>query len=284
MGDLPEWTTALPSELAGAAVLGGLSWSETGPWLPLTGLFAEGALLFAISNAVHRRLVESVESGPLTQVSPRCRRPDGATAGHVAGHLRGGRCPAANRAALGARPSRDSAPGPIVATLAVAFGNVRAPGALEPVIASKGYMAFGAGLVFALYAAQAFTMNQFGSDRSGLTREFIAPIRDVDLVRGKAVGCAIIIGAGAVLSLLCALLASPGGSPALWLATALGGVAAFVLTTPATAMLSIWLPVASDLSKTGTAGNPHGLAMVLGTIVVAARWLRPPRFWRSWRR
>ena len=91
----------------------------------------------------------------------------------------------------------------------------------------------------------------------------------MDLVRGKAVGCGAIVGAGASLSLICALLIAAGGSPLLWLATFLGGVAAVVILSPASALLSILLPVASDLSKTGTGGNPHSLAMLAGVVLVA---------------
>jgi len=156
-----------------------------------------------------------------------------------------------------------------VAMLAIAFDRINAQGSFESVVATRGYLAFGAGIVFALYAAQAFTMNQFGSDRSGLTREFIAPISDIDLVRGKAVGCAAMVGAGALLSLICAATVSPGGSPLMWLATGLGGAAAFLLLSPVSALVSVLLPVPSDLSKTGTAGNPHSIAMLAGTVLVA---------------
>jgi hypothetical protein len=135
---------------------------------------------------------------------------------------------------------------------------------------ARGYVAFGGGLLFGLYAAQAFTMNQFASDRAGLTLEFLAPIRDVDLVRGKAVGCAVLIGAGGILSFACAWFMAPGGSPWLWAATLAGGVATFLITSPITALLSIVFPIAADLSKTGTAGNPHALAMAAGSIAIAA--------------
>jgi hypothetical protein len=88
-------------------------------------------------------------------------------------------------------------------------------------------------------------------------------------VRGKAVGCGVIVGAGALLSLICAVTVAPGGSPLLWLATGLGGAAAFLVLSPASALVSVLLPVASDLSKTGTAGNPHSIAMLAGTVIVA---------------
>jgi hypothetical protein len=54
----------------------------------------------------------------------------------------------------------------------------------------------------------------------------------------------------------------------LWLATGLGGAAAFLVLSPVSALVSVLLPVASDLSKTGTAGNPHSIAMLAGTVIV----------------
>lgn len=269
MGELPVWTRVLPSELYGAAVGAAIEWPAKTPWLPLAGLFAEGALCYALSNTVHRRIVESVESGR----TRRYRAHGAGAAFRIPGMWPGTSAVAVAQVRTAMRSVRGRLvvllPGPIVAMLAITFGGIHAPGTFESIIATRGYAAFGAGIIFALYAAQAFTMNQFGSDRSGLTREFIAPIRDVDLVRGKAVGCGVIVGAGALLSLICALTVAPGGSPLLWLATLMGGAAAFLVLSPASALVSILLPVASDLSKTGTGGNPHSIAMLAGTVLVA---------------
>jgi hypothetical protein len=269
MGELPAWTRVLPSELYGAAIGAVMEPAANAPWLPLAGLFAEGALFYALSSTVHRRVVESVESG-------RTRRSRAHTAGaafRIPGMWPGSSAVAVAQVRTAMRSVRGRLvvllPGPIVAMLAITFGRIHAAGTFESILATRGYAAFGAGIIFALYAAQAFTMNQFGSDRSGLTREFIAPIRDVDLVRGKAVGCGVIVGTGALLSLICAVTVAPGGSPLLWLATGLGGAAAFLVLSPVSALVSVLLPVASDLSKTGTAGNPHSIAMLAGTVIVA---------------
>ena len=89
-------------------------------------------------------------------------------------------------------------------------------------------------------------------------------------MRGKAVGCLIVIGFGALVSLVCAVGIAPGGSPLLWVATLVGGIAAFLTLSPAAAWLSALLPVASDLSKTGSSGNPHSLTMLAGAVLVAA--------------
>ena len=133
---------------------------------------------------------------------------------------------------------------------------------------SDGPLLLGAGAVFGLYALQAFTMNQFAADRSGLTLQFLVPLSSGALVLGKAVGCALVYAATLLLALVCALGIAPGGSPLEWAAVLLGSGATYALLTPSAALLSAWLPVASDLGKTGSGGNPHGLAMAVGTVLV----------------
>lgn len=54
--------------------------------------------------------------------------------------------------------------------------------------------------------------------------------------------------------------------------------------------MSVWFPVASDLSKTGAGGNPHALAMLVGMLVTAVAVvpaaliiaLTPPRLAPLW--
>jgi Na+/melibiose symporter-like transporter len=61
----------------------------------------------------------------------------------------------------------------------------------------------------------------------------------------------------------------------LWVSVLLGGAATYLLMSPAAAVMSAYFPVASDLSKTGTGGNPHGLAMFVGTVLVFVLGLPP---------
>jgi hypothetical protein len=77
------------------------------------------------------------------------------------------------------------------------------------------------------------------------------------------------MAAGALLSLACMLIVAPGGSPLFWLATVMGGAAAYLILSPLCACLSLMIPIAADLSKTGSAGNPHNLAMLAGLFAVA---------------
>jgi hypothetical protein len=266
--DWPAWTTALPSELYAEAVVFGYDVPEHDKIWPLTMLMIEGGVLFALSALVHGTLGQLAESGR----SHRHKTMTGVVAVRLPGMWPGTSAVALAQVRTALRSVRGRLvvflPGPLVAMLAVLFGGLHTPDGLGWLVSSRGYLAFGGGLLFGLYAAQAFTMNQFASDRAGLTLEFLAPIRDVDLVRGKTIGCAALIGAGGLISFVCAWLVAPGGSAWLWIATLTGAAATFLVTSPLTALLSILFPVAADLSKTGTAGNPHGLAMVVGSLAI----------------
>jgi hypothetical protein len=274
---LPAWTTLLPSELyadavtprvgLGPAGAGASIWSEPG-WLALAGLFGEGIVLYGLSAAVHRRLLESAEGARAS----RTRSVLPVVSPTLPGMWPGTSAVAVAQARTALRSVRGRLvvllPGPLVGMFAVLFQSLGAGDVIGPLV-SQSHLLLAGGIVLGLYAAQPFTMNQFGSDRAGLTLEFLAPIRDVDLIRGKAVGCGAIIGAGVLISLACVLLAAPVGSPLLWLATLAGGLATYLVLSPLAAWFSVWLPVAADLSKTGAGGNPHTLAMLAGMVFVA---------------
>ena len=61
---------------------------------------------------------------------------------------------------------------------------------------------------------------------------------------------------------------NPTGSPYLWIAVLLGGLAVYLLMSPLAILMSALFPVAADLSKTGSGGNPHPFPMIAGTILV----------------
>ena len=159
-------------------------------------------------------------------------------------------------------------PGPMLAVLALVSRRVPKEFPGGSLFGSQGDVLLGAGIVFSLYALQAFTLNQFATDRAGLSRQFLAPITDLDLVKGKAVGCGLILAVAVLLCLICSLIVAPGGSPLDWLSVLLGGAATYMLLTPVAVLLSATFPVASDLSKTGSGGNPHTAAFLIGTLLV----------------
>jgi hypothetical protein len=115
---------------------------------------------------------------------------------------------------------------------------------------------------------QPFTMNQFASDRTGLTQQWLLPISAPDLVRGKAIGGGVLFVLAMLVSCVAVGLAIGGGSLLAWAMMAVGGLAIYVTITPAAALLSAWLPVPADLSKPGSGGNPHTASALLGMLLV----------------
>ncbi|HET9372296.1 MAG TPA: hypothetical protein VFO19_18670, partial [Vicinamibacterales bacterium] len=108
-----------------------------------------------------------------------------------------------------------------------------------------------------------------GADRAGLTLQFLTPINDVQLARGKVLGTGLMLGVTVTVCVVMAAIVSPTGSPFLWIAALIGGLATYLWLTPMMVWLSALFPLASDLSKTGSGGNPHPVPMLAGTVLTA---------------
>jgi len=91
-----------------------------------------------------------------------------------------------------------------------------------------------------------------------------------NLVRGKAVGGGILFLIAMVVAAIAVGIVSGGAAPMNLLTVAIGGVATYVTVTPVTALLSAWFPVAADLSKAGSGGNPHPVTAIVGMFLVIA--------------
>jgi hypothetical protein len=237
----------------------------------VAALWLEAGLLFAASSAAHRRAIESLEG------DHRKRR---AAAVRFAG-VRLPMLPISVsalavtqfRTALRSVRGRLAVllPGPMIALMTAAFrGMPDQDHSWARVMGSEGHLVLAAGIIFSIYAIQAFSMNLFGSDRSGLTLSFLLPVWDADLALGKVTGCALILGLATSLCIVAALAVSPNGSPYYWFAVLFGGLATFLLLSPVNVWFSALFPVAADLSKTGSGGNPHPLPMFAGTILTLA--------------
>ena len=266
---LPFWTAVLPSEAYGRAVEHALTRKPAEVTLGLTLLFAQAALLFAGSAAVHRRVIQSLEGDhrkrkarDVAVSAPRLPFV-GAAASAVAW--------AQYRTAIRSVRGRLIVlfPGPLLALLMVIFRQMpQDDGRWAREAAQHGHLLIGAGMIFGFYSLQAFTMNMFGSDRSGLTMQLLAPISDRHLAWGKVYGCGLILGAATIVTLGASLAVAPSGSPFYWLAVLVGGVSMYLALSPVAVWLSALFPQASDLSKTGSGGNPHPLPMLVGTFLV----------------
>jgi hypothetical protein len=120
-----------------------------------------------------------------------------------------------------------------------------------------------------------FAMNQFAIDKAGLTLVLLSPLRESELLLGKAVGNAAIVAGPAFICIALALGVFPGGSVALWLNLPLALIATYLLAAPAAAALSATFPRAVDLNSIRRGSNPHGAAALIGLAAFAAAGLPP---------
>jgi len=117
-----------------------------------------------------------------------------------------------------------------------------------------------------LLAILPLAMNQFAVDRAGLTLTLLAPVDTMTLLRGKAIGNAVIASIPGGLCFIAAALLLPGGNPALWACIPLTAIAAYVTSAPVAAILSATFPRAVDLNSIGRGSNAHGAAGLLGML------------------
>ncbi len=265
---LPRWTKALPSELYGQAMSAATAGRAPGRAMAWVGaLWLQAAILYFLCGLVHQRLLDAGDgqarrrSGQPLAGLPRLPLLGHAASAVAAAQYRTGMKSVRGRLAV-------LLPGPMMGLLAIVLA--RTPEEAEWIarIPDYGHLVFGASLIFSVYAIQPFSMNQFASDRAGLTLQWLLPISARDLVLGKAAGTFGLFATAALLGLIVTTLTTGGGSVMLWLAVALAGCATFVTLAPIAASISALLPVAADLSKTGSGGNPHGAAMLAGTFLV----------------
>ena len=265
---LPRWTAALPTELYGRVVLSGLRSQSGGVGAGLVALGVEFVILFALSGVVHRQLLGMPEGRrrragrEVANVSP-LRLP-------VLGLASSAVAWAQLRTALRSVRGRLMIliTGPLFAVLVLMLSQVDPDEKWPAFLASHGFLIVGVSGIFGLYALQPFSMNLFGADRAGLTLQFLSPISDVELARGKIAGCLLLLMPTMALSMVTAVAVAPNGALAFWIASFLGTIATFLWLSPVCVWLSALFPQASDLSKTGSGGNPHAVPMFAGTFLV----------------
>ncbi len=265
---LPIWTRALPSELYGRAIRESLAGRSSQAATAIWFLFVQGAVLYGASSAVHHRLLTALEGDRARRRSTVAR----AAIGRLPFLSPQSSAVAWAQIKTGLRSVRGRLlvllPGPMMAMMTLLFKQMGNDERFAVVLSSNGHLMVAAAGLFSLYAMQALTMNMFGSDRAGLTLQFLCPISDGQLARGKVAGCGIIFIVSLGLAIASALLVAANSPPALWLAVVLGVLATYALLSPLFVWLSAMFPVASDLSKTGSGGNPHPLAMFAGMLFV----------------
>lgn len=265
---LPGWTRLLPSEMYGQALGSATVGQAPGRALAwIGGLWLQAGILYLLSGLVHQRLLDAGDgqarrrgAQPLAGL-PRVSMLGPEASAVAAAQYRTGLKSVRGRLAV-------LLPGPMLGLVAVVVARTPDEADWIAQIPDYGHLVFGASLILSIYAIQPFTMNQFASDRAGLTLQWLMPISARDLVWGKAVGTFGLFGTAAMLGLIVTTITTGGGPVALWLAVVLAGCATFFTLAPAAAALSAIFPVAADLSKTGSGGNPHGAAMLAGALLV----------------
>jgi hypothetical protein len=241
----------------------------------MAGLGAMGFLLFALSDALHRRLLSSPEraSGRRSGTGVRTGR-----------WRLPGVAPAVSAVALAqVRTTLRTVRGKIavyfvvvlVLLLAMLFGHRILSGLPEGWIVETGPLVLFLGVLLTLVSLQPILLNQFAVDGPGLTLQLVLPVSNRELVRGKLLGCALLASISLSLCAGGALLFQPGGSPWSWLAMLQVCVAAFSVLAPLASATSAFLPKRSDLNRLGNAGDPHGFAGLIG-LVLTALALAPP--------
>ena len=293
---VPAWarqigTTAfklVPSELYRYALVESINPQPPTALQPLLALAALGAALHALGFVAFSRVLGS----PASTGSRRTARGISRSRIRLPGLSPGASGVALNQWRLAFRTARGRS---ILVTPLLVFG-MFALLMWRTGDAELGFIELQSGLALATFSAATcvlalmpFAMNQFAIDGAGLTLQLLSPLRDVDIVIGKAVGNGVIAGFAVVLCVMLAVLLFPEGHPGLWLSIPLALTSAYLLAVPAAAAVSAVFPRAVDLNSIGNRSNAHGLAGILGllafvggampaalTVVVATRLLGRP--------
>ncbi|MFN0008968.1 MAG: hypothetical protein ACKVXR_13785 [Planctomycetota bacterium] len=267
---LPVWTRALPTEIYARAVRLEVEGRSDRSLLLVAALLAQAAVLHHLSSRAHRKVLTTTGSGRASRRSGKIplgpsRWPflSSTVTAVAAVHARNAIRSVRGRLAI-------FLPGPLIALIGILGRKAPDEVFFGRMMVEQSYTMLAFGCIFSLYALQAFHLNQFASDRAGLSLNFLAPISERDLVKGKAVGGAVIYGAAVGLCAVCTAFASGSGPSLAWVSVLLGAAATYVLIVPMAAAMSATLPRTADLSKTGPGGNPHGLAVLIGTFATMA--------------
>jgi hypothetical protein len=284
----PLWTTLpLPGEMYGWALRQVVRGHPAAALRGIAGLLCEAGLLFWLSSKVHAHLLVATSgsggrrSGAMG-AGREWRLPwlgPGATSVARAQFVTGLRTV---RGRIGVFLN-----GPIVVLITILlhrFTRSELPG----LAVTDGPSILGLGVLLSLLSLQPIMMNQFATDRSGLTTQLLAPVSDYEMLMGKATGCLMLVWTSSLLCLAASVAVSPGGPLTLWVTAVLCSLATTLFAAPVAALLSILFPRRADLNKVGGGGNAHGAAVLAGSlmtllsalpgsvILLAGSWLETP--------
>ena len=118
-------------------------------------------------------------------------------------------------------------------------------------------------------------MNQFAVDKAGLTMALLSPLRDDELLLGKAVGNAMIVTPPVLFSLVMVLLFFPAGPPLYWVTLILALVSIYLVGAPVAAIVSAVFPREVDMNSIGRGSNAHGAAGLIGLVTFVGAGVPP---------
>jgi hypothetical protein len=118
-------------------------------------------------------------------------------------------------------------------------------------------------------------MNQFAVDKAGLTMTLLSPLRDEELLLGKAVGNAMIVAPPVLFSLVAVLAVFPPGPLLHWVTLVLALVSVYLVAAPIAAICSAVFPREVDMNSIGRGSNAHGAAGLIGLIAFVGAAVPP---------
>jgi len=258
--------TVLPSETYVSATRSAASQAYTGAARRVGILAAMAVLLHAIGGAAFARVLDSPGSSGARRAAPMhsawTRQIPGLTMGASAVAF------AQLRLALRTPRGRSTLISPLI--MFIVFGALmyRGSGTMD-----LGHLHFQGGLSLAAFASAMclvsvlpIAMNQFAVDRAGLTMALLSPLKEAELLTGKAVGNALIVCAPCTLCVLASLLIFRGGSAALWMTIPLALIAVYLIVAPIAAAASAMFPRVVDLNSIGRGSNAHGASGLIGLV------------------
>lgn len=259
-------TQALPSELWSRSIRASAEGSPMGAVGALGGLAAGGVLLLVGAAAAHRRLLDSPAEGSGKR---------GTRSGASGPFLFPGLSPGGSAVAWAqARTLLRTLVGKmavflnpvLVLLLAFVAPRVASDLPLDRLPTEPGVLFAAAGAVFALLSLERILLNQFAVDGAGFTLQLLAPLSERELVLGKMAGAGLLgaLSYGIFLALLVPMVGGIGPLPLL--ACVLGLLSAYLPFAPIAAILAAVLPRTADLTRIGSASNPHGVANLLGFV------------------
>jgi hypothetical protein len=264
-----QYYSLLPSELLVRAIRSSARRDTRDAAVPLLALGATAAALHGFGVVIFGRLLSSPGS-----TTRRQRASGGGWGMRIPGVSRGATAVAQAqlRMALRTPRGRSTLLSPLAVFAMLAIVMRRNAGAME-----VGFIPVANGLALATFGSAVcvlsvlpFAMNQFAIDRAGLTLALLSPLRDRDLLVGKAIGNGLIVAGPSLLSIAAAYALFPVGPVALWLTLPPALLATYAIAVPGAAALSALFPRPVDLNSIGRGSNAHGAASLLGLLVFAA--------------